>query len=245
MSGKLKDKVAVITGGNQGLGKSAVERFLAEGAKVMIWDIDDRNTSQASAKGSKSVFFLKVDTTKFPAVYDASKAAFEQFGRIDILINAAGITRNATQLKMTQEKWQQVVDVNLTGVLNCTRAISPYMVQNKYGRIINTCSMAGIYGNFGQTNYAAAKSGLLGITKVWTRELGKHGITVNTISPGVIETETLKDVPDEALHSLKEKIPAGRIGSYEDIVNAYLFLASAEASYINGSVINVDGGFIA
>jgi 3-oxoacyl-[acyl-carrier protein] reductase len=242
MSGKLKDKVTIITGGLQGLGKKAVEMFLAEGAKVMVWDIDDKN---APGIATKPVSFLKVDTTRFPMVYDAAKAAFEQFGRIDILINNAGITRHATQLKMTQEEWKQIVDVNLTGVFNCTKAISPYMVQNKYGRIINTSSMAGLYGNFGQTNYAAAKAGVLGITKVWARELSKNRITVNAVSPGIIQTETMGNVSEEVLNALKEKIPAGRIGSYEDIVNVYIFLASAEASYISGSVINVDGGFIA
>ena len=245
MSAKLKDKIAIVTGGLQGIGKSTVERFVAEGAKVMIWDIDESKASAIVSKNSKSIFFLKVDTTKFPLVYDAAKSTFDKFGRIDILINGAGITRNATQLKMTQEQWQQVVDVNLTGVFNCTKAVAPYMVQNKYGRIINTSSLVGLYGNFGQTNYAAAKSGVVGITKVWARELGKNGITVNAVTPGVIETETMKSVPEEALNSIREKIPAGRIGSYEDIVNAYLFLASAEASYINGSVINVDGGFAA
>ncbi|HXA02319.1 MAG TPA: 3-oxoacyl-ACP reductase FabG [Cytophagaceae bacterium] len=245
MSGKLKDKIAIITGGLQGIGKRTVERFVSEGAKVMIWDIDESRVSEAIGKNSKSIFFLKVDTTKFPVVYDAAKSVFDQFGRIDILINNAGITRNATQLKMTQDQWQQVVDVNLTGVFNCTKAVAHYMVQSKYGRIINTSSMVGLYGNFGQTNYSAAKSGIMGITKVWARELSKNGITVNAVAPGVIETETMKSVPEEVLNSIKEKIPVGRIGSYEDIVNAYLFLASSEASYISGSVINVDGGFVA
>jgi 3-oxoacyl-[acyl-carrier protein] reductase len=245
MSGKLKDKVAIITGGLQGIGKSAVERFVSEGAKVMIWDIDGSKAAEVIGKKPDSIFFLKVDTTKFPPVYDAAKSAFDKFGRIDILINDAGITRNATQIKMTQEEWQQVVDVNLTGVFNCTKAAAPYMVQNKYGRIINTSSLVGLYGNFGQTNHSAAKAGVVGITKVWARELGKNGITVNAVVPGVIETETMKTIPDEILASIKEKIPVGRIGSFDDIVNAYLFLASAEASYINGSVINVDGGFIA
>jgi 3-oxoacyl-[acyl-carrier protein] reductase len=245
MPGKLKDKIAIITGGSQGIGKSAVEKFVSEGAKVMIWDIDDGKASELIGKNSKSIFFLKVDTTKFPVVYDAAKSTFDQFGRIDILINNAGITRNATQLKMTQEEWQQVVDVNLSGVFNCTRAVSPYMVQNKYGRIINTSSLVGLYGNFGQTNYAAAKAGVVGITKVWARELGKNGVTVNAVAPGVIETETMKNISEEGLNSIKEKIPVGRIGSYNDVVNAYLFLASEDASYISGSVINVDGGFTA
>ncbi|MFL5730917.1 MAG: 3-oxoacyl-ACP reductase FabG [Cytophagaceae bacterium] len=244
MSGKLREKVAIVTGGMQGIGKKAVERFLSEGAKVMIWDINEAEVAATFGKNSASVFFLKVDTTKFPVVYDAAQATFDQLGRIDILINNAGITRNATQLKMTQEQWQQVVDVNLTGVFNCTKAVAPFMIRNHYGRIINTSSMVGLYGNFGQTNYAAAKSGVLGITRVWARELSKNGITVNAVSPGVIETENMNTVPEEVLNSIREKIPAGRIGAYEDVVNAYVFLASAEASYISGSVINVDGGFV-
>lgn len=245
---KLLNKVTIITGGAQGIGKTTVEMFASEGAKVIMWDINEE-------KGKKTVdYFLEkgleiefnyVDTTKYPSVENAAKNVFEKYGRIDILINNAGITRDATLLNMTLEQWQQVIDVNLTGVFNCTKAVAPFMVQNKGGRIINTSSLVGIYGNFGQTNYAATKSGVVGITKVWARELSKHGITVNAVAPGFIETDTLKTIPDKVIKSIQEKIPLGRLGRPEDIANAYIFLASDQASYISGSVLSVDGGYVA
>lgn len=244
---KLHNTVTIITGGAQGIGKTTVERFCREGARVVIWDINEGKGLEA-VKNFKdlghSVDFIKVDTTKFGHVENAAKEVFEKFGAIDILINNAGITRDATLLKMTVEQWQQVIDVNLTGVFNCTKAVAPYMVQRKFGRIINTSSLVGIYGNFGQTNFAATKSGLVGITKVWARELSKHGITVNAVAPGFIETDTLKSIPEKVIKSIKDKIPVGRLGLPEDIASAYVFLASAEASYISGTVLNVDGGYV-
>lgn len=250
MSGdkKLLNKVTIITGGAQGIGKTTVEMFAAQGAKVIMWDINEEKGSQVIGEFRKAgleIEFNFVDTTKFPSVEGAAKSVFEKHGRIDILINNAGITRDATLLNMTLEQWQQVIDVNLTGVFNCTKAVAPFMVQNKTGRIINTSSLVGIYGNFGQTNYAATKSGVVGITKVWARELSKHNITVNAVAPGFIETDTLKTIPDKVIKSIQEKIPLGRLGKPSDIANAYLFLASEEASYISGSVLSVDGGYVA
>ena len=245
---KLEGKITIITGGAQGIGKTTVERFCKEGARVVIWDINDKK-GQESVEEFKSrnidVQFLRVDTTKFPQVEKAAREVFEFYHKIDILINNAGITRDATLLNMTVEQWQQVIDVNLTGVFNCTKAVAPFMVQNNFGRIINTSSLAGIYGNFGQTNYAATKSGVVGITKVWARELSRNGITVNAVAPGFIETDTLKSIPEQVVRTIKEKIPVGRLGKPEDIANAYLFLASDEASYISGTVLSVDGGYVA
>lgn len=245
---KLLNKVTIITGGAQGIGKTTVEMFASQGAKVVMWDInEDKGRSSVMEFREKGfeIEFTYVDTTRYPSVEDAAKKVFDKYSRIDILINNAGITRDATLLNMTLEQWQQVIDVNLTGVFNCTKAVAPYMVQNKAGRIINTSSLVGIYGNFGQTNYAATKSGVVGITKVWARELSKHNITVNAVAPGFIETDMLKTIPDKIIKSIQEKIPLGRLGKPSDIANAYLFLASEEASYISGSVLSVDGGYVA
>ncbi|MBX9850384.1 MAG: 3-oxoacyl-ACP reductase FabG [Cytophagaceae bacterium] len=245
---KLEGKVTIITGGAQGIGRTTVEMFTNEGAKVVIWDINEDKGREAIEEFKSiglDVEFSCVDTTKFPYVDEAARNLYQRYKKIDILINNAGITRDATLLNMTLDQWQQVIDVNLTGVFNCTKAVAPFMLENKYGRIINTSSLVGIYGNFGQTNYAATKSGVVGITKVWARELSKHGITVNAVAPGFIETETLKTIPDKVIKSIQEKIPVGRLGKPEDIANAYLFLASDEAAYISGSVLSVDGGYIA
>ncbi|MFN3402816.1 MAG: 3-oxoacyl-ACP reductase FabG [Cytophagaceae bacterium] len=245
---KLKDKVAIITGGAQGIGSVTAGRFAMEGATVVIWDIDKingENTCKNLKNKGYDVFFYEVDTTNYSVVENAAKTVFNLLGKIDILINNAGITRDAALLNMTIEQWQQVIDVNLTGVFNCTKAVAPYMVQLKYGRIINTSSLVGLYGNFGQANYAATKSGVVGITKVWARELSKQGITVNAVAPGFIETDSLSNIPENTIQSIKEKIPVGRLGKPEDISNAYLFLASDDSSYISGAVLNVDGGYVA
>jgi 3-oxoacyl-[acyl-carrier protein] reductase len=245
---KLLNKITIITGGAQGIGKTTVEKFCSEGAKVIIWDINEEKGIESVSRFREQnyeVDFYKVDTTKFALVEIAAQKVFDRFGKIDVLINNAGITRDATLLKMTIEQWQQVIDVNLTGVFNCTKAVAPFMVHNKYGRIINTSSLAGIYGNFGQTNFAATKSGVVGITKVWARELSRQGITVNAVAPGFIETDTLKTIPEKVIKSIKDKIPVGRLGLPSDIANAYLFLASEDASYISGTVLSVDGGYVA
>ena len=245
---KLENKITIITGGARGIGRKAVEIFSAQGAKVIVWDIDEKDgkiTQEALKKKGFEIDFRLLDATKFPHVDEAAREVVKKYGKIDILINNAGITRDATQLNMTMEQWQQVVDVNLTGVFNCTKAVAPFMVENKFGRIINTSSLVGIYGNIGQANYSATKSGVLGITKVWARELSKYGITVNAVAPGFIETDSLEEVPEKMIQSIEEKIPVGRLGQPQDIANAYLFLASEEASYISGSVLSVDGGYVA
>jgi 3-oxoacyl-[acyl-carrier protein] reductase len=245
---KFSNKVTIITGGARGIGRKAVEVFAEHGAKVIIWDIDESDskiTREALKKKGYEVDFRLLDTTKFPQVNEAAGEVVKKYGRIDILINNAGITRDATQLNMSMEQWQQVVDVNLTAVFNCTKAVAPFMVEKKSGRIINTSSLVGIYGNTGQANYSATKSGVLGITKVWARELSKYGVTVNAVAPGFIETESLAEIPEKLIRSIEEKIPVGRLGQAIDIVNAYLFLASEESSYISGSVLSVDGGYVA
>lgn len=244
---RLKGKVAIITGGAMGIGKTAVEVFAREGAHVVIWDIDEKN-GLALVKKLKAkklqVEYTKVDITKFEEVETAAAAVAKKYKAINILINNAGIAKNASLKTMTIEQWQQVVDVNLTGVFNCTKAVSAYMTKGSYGRIINTSSLIGIFGGKEQSNFGATKSGVIGITKVWAKELSKDGITVNAVAPGYIDTENINSLSKSDIAKLKKEIPVGRLGKAEDIAYAYLFLASEEASYINGMVLNVDGGYV-
>jgi 3-oxoacyl-[acyl-carrier protein] reductase len=244
---KLENKVAVITGGAQGIGKAAVKRFAEEGAIVVIWDVNEDKAS-ATINELKSISdkieFQKVNVTSIDSVIEAAKQIAVKHKKIDILINNAGITRDSSFLKMTSEQWQQVIDVNLTGVFNCTKAVAPFMVENKYGKIVNTSSVVGLYGNFGQTNYVATKSGIIGMTKVWARELGRKGINVNAVAPGFIATDMVETIPEKVIDSLKEKTPLGKLGEPEDIANAYLFLVSDESKFITGAVLSVDGGLV-
>lgn len=244
---RLLNKVAIITGGARGIGKATALRFLAEGASVAIWDIDEVNgiaQSEAAGQSGGKCQFYKVNTADLANVQIATDAVMADFGQIDILINNAGITRDASLKKMSPLQWQQVIDVNLTGVFNCTKAVTPYMVERNYGRIVNAASIVALYGNFGQSNYVAAKAGVIGMTKVWAREFGRKGITVNAIAPGFIKTEMVETIPAEQLSELEMRTPVGRAGQPEDIANAYLFLASDEASFINGVTLSVDGGLV-
>ena len=237
---RLTNKIAIVTGGAAGIGAATAVKFAAEGAKVVIWDLDEEKGKSLASKLKAD--FDKVNTANYLEVENASKKVFEKYGRIDILINNAGITRDSSLKKMTPELWQQVIDVNLTGVFYCTKIISEYMLMNNYGRIVNASSVVGLYGNFGQTNYVATKAGLIGMTKTLARELGRKGITVNCVAPGFIATEMVAAMPENVLDGMKAKVPIGRLGQPEEIANCYAFLASDEASYINGATISVDGG---
>jgi 3-oxoacyl-[acyl-carrier protein] reductase len=242
---RLENKVAVITGGADGIGRAGALKFAAEGASVIIWDMNSEKgletVSEIENAGGKA-YFVKVNTASYPEVETATKDAVGKFGRIDILINNAGITRDASIRKMTSEQWQQVIDVNLTGVFNCAKCVSAGMVEKGYGRIINTSSVVALYGNFGQSNYVATKAGVIGLTKTLARELGRKGVTVNAVAPGFISTEMVKKMPENVLKAMEDKVPLGRLGAPEEIASAYLFLASDEASYINGATLSVDGG---
>jgi 3-oxoacyl-[acyl-carrier protein] reductase len=244
---RLENKVAIITGGAQGIGKAGVKKLAAEGATVIIWDINEEKAnatiSELSAVSSK-IYFNLVNITSYESVQSAAESVYNKYGSIDILINNAGITKDATLVKMSPEQWQQVINVNLTGVFNCTKSVAPFMIEKKSGRIVNTSSVVALYGNFGQTNYVAAKSGIIGMTKVWARELGRKGINVNAVAPGFIATEMIETVPEKVIDMLKEKTPLGRLGTPEDIADAYMFLASDEAKFINGHVLSVDGGLV-
>ena len=242
---KLKDKIAIVTGGADGIGKATAIRFAQEGATVVIWDLNEEKghetVKQIKDAGGKAAF-AKVNTAVFSEVESATKQVVDQFGTLDIIINNAGITRDSTIKKMTPETWQQVIDVNLTGVFNCCKCASEVMVEIGWGRIISASSVVALYGNFGQTNYVATKAGLIGMTKTLARELGRKGVTVNAVAPGFIATDMVKKMPADVLKSMEDKVPLKRLGQPEEIAAAYLFLASDDASYINGTVLSVDGG---
>ena len=241
----LKNRIAVVTGGADGIGRATAMRFAQEGAVVVIWDMNEEKGKQTAAEinaaGGKALF-LKVNTSNFAEVEAASKKVVEQYGKYEILINNAGITRDSTLKKMTPELWQQVIDVNLTGVFYCAKCAADIMTEQGWGRIVNASSVVALYGNFGQTNYVATKAGLIGMTKTMARELGKKGVTVNAVAPGFILTDMVRKMPEEVLKSMEDKVPVKRLGKPEEIAAAYAFLASDDAAYINGTVISVDGG---
>ncbi len=244
---RLQDKVAIITGGANGIGKAACERFLSQGAKVVIADFDEESGKALEKdyrdKG-KDVLFIQVDVANQESVKAMVEEALASYGKIDILINNAGITRDAMLVKMTEQDFDRVLDVNLKGVFNCTQAIVPHMVEKGYGKIINTSSVSGVYGNVGQTNYAATKAAVVGMTKTWAKELGRKGINVNAVAPGFTKTAMVEKMPEKVIQHMESIISLQRLGEVEDIANAYLFLASDESSYITGHVLHVDGGIM-
>ena len=242
---RLENRVAIITGGTAGIGAATAIKFAQEGAKVILWA---RNAERGNAFVEKmkgmglEAEFDAIDSSNYEAVCEAAKRVNDKYGKIDILINNAGITNDSTLKKMTIEQWQQVIDINLSGSFYCIKAITPYMLEKGYGRIVNASSVVALYGNFGQTNYVATKAGLIGMTKTLARELGKKGITVNAVAPGFIETDMVAKMPENVLDGMRAKVPVGRLGQPEEIASAYLFLASEEAAYINGATLSVDGG---
>jgi 3-oxoacyl-[acyl-carrier protein] reductase len=243
---RLKNKVAFITGAVRGLGRATALSFAREGASVAVCDISDSDSGlgdEIEKAGARYAYF-PCDVTKSDQVNEVVKAISAKLGTVDILINNAGITQDATLAKMTEEQWNAVIGVNLSGVFLCTKAVVPGMIEKKAGKIINLSSIVGLYGNFGQTNYAATKSGVIGMTKTWARELGPKGINVNAVAPGFIATEMVKKMPQDVLDGMKQRTPMRRIGEPQDIANACVFLASREADFINGAVLSVDGGLV-
>jgi 3-oxoacyl-[acyl-carrier protein] reductase len=232
---RLKDKICIVTGAAQGIGAATVKKFADEGAIVIA--CDRRVDGMA---GAADTFAVDVtDRAQVDAMVAAVKA---KYGRIDVLVNNAGITKDARLVKMTLEQFDAVIDVNLRGVFHCAQAVADTMVAQGSGVILNASSVVGIYGNFGQTNYAASKFGVIGFTKTWSRELGPKGVRVNAVAPGFVETPILATIPDKVLQHMCEQVPLHRLGKPEEIANVYAFLASDEASYINGAVIEVSGG---
>lgn len=231
----LKDKIVVVTGGAAGIGRATVAAFEAEGATAIVWDMPG------------------VDVTDVNAVNAAAEDVVAKHGRIDVLVNNAGIVRDAQLVKwkdgevvstMSDDVFNAVINVNLKGVFNCTRAVAPHMIQGGGGVILNASSIVGLYGNFGQTNYAATKAGVISFTKTWARELGRFNIRVNCVAPGFIATEMVRSMPQNILDSMAGKTPIGKLGEPKDIANAYVFLASDAAKFVHGAVLSVDGGLV-
>lgn len=244
-AGRLAGKVSIITGAAQGIGEATALKFAREGAIVIVCDLKkdaiDAVVEKCKALGAQAVGHVMNVTDR--AQVDAVVAAvLKQFGRIDTLVNNAGITQDARLVKMTAEQFDKVIDVNLRGVFNCSQAVAETMIGQGSGVILNASSVVGLYGNFGQTNYAATKFGVIGFTKTWSRELGPKGVRTNAVAPGFIATPILESMPEKVLEGMKAKVPLARLGKPEEIANVYAFLASDEASYINGEVIEVSGG---
>lgn len=242
---RLKNKVSIITGAAQGIGLATALKFAEEGATVIVCDMKpegvDAALAMVRARGAQAQGYAVNVTDR--AGLDAMVAAVkDHYGHIDVLVNNAGITKDARLQKMTLEQFDAVIDVNLRGVFHGTQAVLGAMVAQGSGVILNASSVVGIYGNFGQTNYAAAKFGVIGFTKTWARELGPKGIRVNAVAPGFVETPILATIPDKVLQQMRDDVPLRRLGRPEEIANVYAFLASDEASYVNGAVIEVAGG---
>lgn len=244
---RLENKVAIITGGANGIGLAACERFAEEGAHVIMADFDEvAGKEQEALFKSKEldVTFLQLDVVDRQSVSNLVEQTVEKYGKIDILINNAGITQDATLLKMEPEQFQNVLNVNLIGVFNCMQTVVPYMLERGAGKVINTSSVSGVYGNFGQTNYAATKAAVVGMTKTWAKEFGRKGINVNAVAPGFTVTAMVEKMPEKVLDQMKSIVSLQRLGKPRDIANAYLFLASDESDYVHGHVLHVDGGIM-
>lgn len=242
---RLQNKISIITGAAQGIGLATALKFAQEGAIVIVCDVKqtgvDEAVKECQALGAQAVGYV-MDVTQRAMVDAVVGKVKDQFGRIDVLVNNAGITQDARLQKMTLEQFDKVIDVNLRGVFHCAQAVADTMTTQGSGVILNASSVVGIYGNFGQTNYAASKFGVIGFTKTWSRELGPKGVRVNAVAPGFISTPILSTIPDKVLKEMEAHVPLRRLGRPEEIANVYAFLASDEASYINGAVIEVSGG---
>ena len=240
--GLLESKIAVITGGGRGIGKATAKLFTNEGATVVIAEFDE--VSGQSTANELGAHFIKTDISNEESVNALFNFISSEFGQLDILVNNAGILADSTLKKLDPDCFDAVINVNLRGVYLCGRAAADIMIEQGSGVILNASSVVAHHGNFGQTNYVASKAGVIGITKVWARELGKDGIRVNAVAPGFIQTNMTAGMPEKVVDMMGEKVPLKRWGQPEDVANAYTFLASDEASYITGAVLNVDGGVV-
>jgi len=241
---RLKDKVAIVTGGSRGIGQAVSELFAKEGATVIIIDLLPEGVAVVEGitnNGGKAEFHSASVTDK-AAIETLFAGIHSKYGSIDILINNAGITRDRTLLKMSEDEWDAVIAVNLKGVFICTQAVAPYMKANNYGRIVSAASNVGIRGNFGQTNYVATKAGVIGMCKTWTLELGKYGITANAVAPGFTMTDMVKEIPETHFEAIKADIPLRTVAEPLDIAYGYLYLASDEARFVSGICLPIDGG---
>ena len=250
---RLRDRVTLITGGAAGIGKATAERFAEEGAKVVICDVSEQAGQEVAKTLGPEASFYKVNVADRQAVQAWVDDVAAKYGRMDVLVNNAGVLRDGTLVKVQEGKlvkqmpeadFDLVIGINLKGVFNCTQAVAPYMIRQSGGVILNATSIVGLDGNFGQTNYVASKAGVIGMTKVWARELGRYNVRVNAVAPGFTATEMVKAMPEKVLEGMKARTPLGRMGEPRDIANAYLFLASDEASFISGVTLRVDGGIV-
>ena len=242
--GRLDGQVAIITGGARGIGEGICEVFCNEGATVALWDvleIGDSTANRISSKGG-AIFFQKVNITSKKEVEEAVKEIIIKYKKIDILINNAGVIRDRSFMKMSQQEWDTVININLNSLYTTTKAVLPYMKESGYGRIISASSINGYQGAFGQVNYAATKAGVSGFTRALCKEVGRYGITVNAVAPGFIKSEMSDSMPDEVVKASIAMIPVGRIGSAKDMGYTYLFLASKEAGFISGTTLHANGG---
>ena len=242
---RLEDKVAIITGAGRGIGQATAIKFANEGAKVVVCDLDPdavEETVQMCKETRGDAFGYVADVRDIHALDRMVEVTVEKWGRVDCLVNNAGIVKDAQFKNMTEEQFDSVIDINLKGVFNCTKAVVNTMIAQESGVILNASSIVGLYCNFGQTNYAASKFGVIGMVKTWARELGRKGIRANAVCPGFVATSIIDKIPEKVIKSLEEKVPLGRLGRPEEIANTFAFLASDEASYINGAVIEVSGG---
>lgn len=250
---RMKDKVVLVTGGAAGIGKATALRFAEEGARVVICDVNETAGQETIKLLGEGAAFHKVNVASREEVQKWIDEVTAKYGRIDVLVNNAGVLRDGQLVKfkeghlvgqMSEADFDLVISVNLKGVFNCAQAVAPVMIQQGGGVILNASSVVGLDANFGQTNYVAAKSGVIGMTKVWARELGRYNIRVNAVAPGFIATDMVASMPEKVLDGMKSRTPLGRLGDPRDIANAYLFLASDEALFITGEVLRVDGGIV-
>ena len=240
---RLEGQVAIVTGGARGIGRGICEVFCREGATVALWDVlDGSETVKEITQNGGNIFYQKVDVTSQDSVDNAIGEIIEKYGKIEILINNAGIIRDRSFLKMTEEEWDSVINVNLKSLFIVTKSVVPHMKENGYGRIVSASSINGSAGAFGQTNYCATKAGISGFTRALCKEVGKNGITVNAVAPGFVKSVMSDSMPEEIIKSGIKMIPVGRIGTPEDMGHAYLFLASKEAGFVSGITLHVNGG---
>jgi len=244
---RLKDKVALITGAAQGIGRDIALKFAAEGADIAVGDINlekaTKTVQEIEALGRKALA-LELDVTDYAKLTESVNKILDKFKKVDILVNNAGITKDNLLLRMSDAQWDAVLNVNLKGAFNCTKAVSRLMIKQRYGKIINIASIIGIIGNPGQANYAASKAGIIALTKTAAKELASRNINVNAVAPGFIQTEMTSKLPEELKQKMQEAIPLGRFGSPVDVASVCVFLASEDASYITGQTIIVDGGMV-